>query len=59
LVARKRGKDKNLGTRERRRHRGAGRNIRRRGGGREERRRRRMLNSRASFVVDVKDTYQL
>jgi hypothetical protein len=35
LVARKGGKDKNLGTGERRRRRGRGRSVRRMGGGRE------------------------
>ena len=49
LVARKRGKDKNLGTGERRRRRGGGRNVRRRGGGREERRRRRKIFNRIIF----------
>ena len=49
LVARKRGKDKNLGTGERRRRRGGGRNVRRRGGGREERRRRRKIFNRIHF----------
>ncbi len=46
LVAQKRGKDKNLGTGERRRRRGGGRSIRRRGGGREEHRRRRKIFDR-------------
>ena len=49
LVARKKGKDKNLGTGERRRRRGWGRNVRRRGGGREERRRRQKIFNRIHF----------
>ncbi len=46
LVARKEGKDKNLGTGERSRRRDGGRSDRRRSGGREERRRRRKIFSR-------------
>jgi len=43
LVARKEGKDKNLGTGERSRRRDGGRSDRRRSGGREERWRRRKI----------------
>jgi hypothetical protein len=46
LVARKGGKDKNLGTGERRRRRGGGRSVPRRSKGREERRRRQKIFSR-------------
>ena len=49
VVGRKRGKDKNLGTGERRRRRGGGRNVRRRGGGREEGRRRQKIFNRIHF----------
>ncbi len=53
VVGRKRGKDKNLGTGERRRRRGGGRNVRCRGGGREERRRRRKIFNRIHFFVET------
>ena len=54
LVARKGGKDKNLGTGERSRRRGRGKSDRRRSGGGEERRRRRKILNRIHnffFVV--------
>ena len=51
LVARKGGKDKNLGTGERSRHQEGGRSDCRRSGGREERRRRRKIFSRIHNIV--------
>ena len=55
LVARKGGKNKNLGTGVRRRHRGGGRSIGRRGRGREERWRRWKIFNRIHnfFCSDV------
>ncbi len=49
LVARKGGKDKNLGTGERSRRRGGGRSDRRRSGGGGERRRRRKIFNRIHY----------
>ena len=53
LVARKGGENKNLGTGEKRRHRGRGKSDRRRGGGREERRRRRKIFDRIHIIFFV------